>query len=41
MNQHESNSEIEFSIVDGGLFDRGLNRTHDCRLHDGWLDKPN
>jgi hypothetical protein len=26
MNQHESNNEVEFSIVDGGLLDRGLNR---------------
>jgi hypothetical protein len=24
MNQHESNNEIEFSIVDGGPLDRGL-----------------
>ena len=26
MNQHESNNEVEFSIVDGGPLDRGLNR---------------
>jgi len=26
MNQHESNNEVEFSIIDGGPLDRGLNR---------------
>lgn len=26
MNHHESNNEVEFSIVDGGILDRGLDR---------------